>query len=149
LLAFYTTSHQNSGIQLIHILLFYCRNEDFKRFKMLWLLANASEYNLPNALITSVDEILHQERLTEKGEKRRYEATLKDLPEGVIVTISDNKEQCYLYFRQKLWLWTEEGYKEGCTLNLEHKVNVLTPKSIVNVFRAGYIPAIHFSVKEI
>ena len=56
------------------------------------------------------------------------------------------KNNAYLIFNTQIYSWSFEGY--SCVKNIEvpDEVDVLTPKSIVNVFRLGFKPEIHISI---
>ena len=43
--------------------------------------------------------------------------------------------------------WTPFGYTDSIKLLPSTEVNVLTPKSIVNAFRSGYLPQINESAR--
>ncbi len=124
----------------------YCRNKDFKLFKKLWIEANADSYNLTDFAISKIDDILHQERMSEKGEKRTYKSALKHLPDAVMVQ-TDDSDQCYLYCNHFLLKWSEHGYTEMMKADGNKVVTVLTPKSMVNVFKLGYSCDIHPGAK--
>ena len=60
-------------------------------------------------------------------------------PDGSFIT---KNNQPYLVFKNQLHLWTPFGYTERKPFKRNNKSAVLTPKSIVNAFGAGYIPQI-------
>ena len=43
---------------------------------------------------------------------------------------------------KQLFPWSPFGYGEGIALPAEGKITVLTPASVVNTLRAGYVPQI-------
>ena len=51
-----------------------------------------------------------------------------------------------MIFKNKIYLWSFEGYCLQSRINLPDEVDVLTPKSIVNAFDLGFKPGIHESV---
>ena len=122
----------------------FCRNAVYKTFKKLWIDSNAKNYELVDHSIKTIDKILHAERINIEGEKILFTATLKELPDGVFVQLTDTTES-YLYFNQQLLKWTPFGYTKIFPLSPQTEVKVLTPKSITNVFAGGYVPEIHFS----
>jgi hypothetical protein len=123
----------------------FCRNADFKRFKNLWLLANGERYGLAgNIKMVIIDNLIHQERLDEKGFQKAYKANLSTLPNGTFVTLNDSAE-AYLWVHQNLYCWSFSGYTKVLKFEKNQVVNVLTPFSYVEVFRAGYLPQVHFS----
>jgi hypothetical protein len=123
----------------------FCRNADFKRFKNLWILANGERYGLTgNVKMDVIDNLIHQERLDEKGNQKTFRANLSTLPDGTFVTLNDATE-AYLWYHQNLYEWSFSGYTKVLEFESNQAVNVLTPLSYVEVFRAGYFPQIHDS----
>lgn len=121
---------------------FECRRNDYNRFKTLWLKGNP-QYNFDEkTTIKELDDILHQERMDDNNTKVTYEENIDAIPNGTFVLI-DNKP--YLVFGKNIYLWTPFGYEKGMALPNAEKLAVLTPRSIVNTFRAGYLPQIAFS----
>jgi hypothetical protein len=121
---------------------FECRRNDYNRFKTLWLKGNP-QYNFDEkTTIKEIDDILHQERMDDNNTKVTYEENIDAIPNGTFVLI-DNKP--YLVFGKNIYLWTPFGYEKGMALPNVEKLTVLTPRSIVNTFRAGYLPQIAFS----
>jgi len=118
-----------------------CRRERYLEFKDYWVKANLNKS--PEAVKASdISRILHQERIKKK-EKRTFKANLKELPEGSIFSV--NGSACIM-FAGRAHLWSFEGYRPADSLNLPDEVDVLTPKSIVKVFKRGLMPKIHDSV---
>jgi hypothetical protein len=116
---------------------FQCRYEDHQRFKIYWLKSNP-EYGFGmKTPVSEIDNILHQERVTANKIKITYQEKLADLPDGTFVLYQD---QSYLLKQNQLHLWTPAGYEKSIALPDLEMVNVLTPKSIVNMFSAGYLP---------
>jgi hypothetical protein len=121
---------------------FECRRNDYNRFKTLWLKGNP-QYNFDEkTTIKEIDDILHQERMDDNNTKVTYEENIDAIPNGTFVLI-ENKP--YLVFGKNIYLWTPFGYEKGMALPNVEKLTVLTPRSIVNTFRAGYLPQIAFS----
>jgi len=114
-----------------------CRNADYKRFRQLWTGCFGA--------VASVDEIdatLHGERLRGR-EKRTTRADISTLPDGTYAAIDG--VACVVYGAE-LAAWSDRGYGKRFTRPKCGEVEVLTPPSIVEVFRAGYKPAIHPSM---
>ena len=126
-----------------------CRYEYAKKFKILW--SKLFYQDKMNRLISFnvIDEHLHKERMDEKGEKKTYVDLMDNLPNGTMVRLDEDKENFYLVYDKKLLLWSEYGFTNFIQLAKESTVNVLTPKSIVQIFNAGYIPIIHKSAFEL
>ena len=116
---------------------FECRREDSNRFKAYWLKGNpAYNFSLKTS-INAIDKILHQERMNEDGSKKMYKTNAGSLPDGTFISINKSP---YLIINRHMYLWTPAGYTKKQTLPVDDEVNVLTPKSIVNAFYAGYVP---------
>jgi hypothetical protein len=123
----------------------FCRNPAFKRFKQGWLIANAERFSLADDKITTIDAIIHHERLDAEGHKKTYMAPLPDLPDGVLVRLPHEPATAWLWSGQQLWQWTETGYTPGNIVGGAMLVEVLTPESFVRVFQRGYQPGIRWS----
>jgi hypothetical protein len=126
----------------------FCRHSHFKIFKTLWLQANGAQHSLlKNATIDAIDVVIHAERLDKNNAQKTFTATLHTLPDGVFIKLPENKN-AYLWYNQKLYVWSFNGYKKMNKNNKYKMVDVLTPMSYVEVFRLGYKPQIHFSIKD-
>ncbi len=115
---------------------FECRRGDYDRFKKLWLQGNPSHHFDDKVSIQKIDAILHHERISDTNTKVSYLAEAATLPDGCFVAI---KKKPYLLNAGKFFLWTPFGYEGGISAPAE-KITVLTPASVVNAFRAGYVP---------
>lgn len=119
---------------------FECRRQDFHRFKTAWLKGNP-EYGFDeHTSFQKIDEILHRQRITRTGEQITYEAEPADLPDGTFILID---EKPALVAKGKAHYWTPAGYEKATPLP-NTAVTVLTPKSTVNAFTAGYLPQMAF-----
>jgi hypothetical protein len=113
-----------------------CRRQDYNRFKHFWLLGN-KEYGFKDGVsIQEIDKILHTERIDGKGAKVTYEADIKDLPDGSFI---DWEGKAWVILKGAILPWTVAGYGKGVALPVLGKAKVLTPKSMVNAFRVGYV----------
>jgi hypothetical protein len=116
---------------------FECRREDANRFKSFWIKGNP-EYDFDErTLIGEIDEVIHKERMDSEGSKISYEEKIGNLPDGC----------CFVYNNTPFFIagtlmfpWSPFGYGRGVPLAETERVAVLTPKSVVNAFRAGYVP---------
>jgi hypothetical protein len=120
-----------------------CRRPAYTRFKSLWLQANTDLIQQAHPPIAAIDAILHRERLTERREKRVYQAPLTDLPIGTFITLDD---AAYLVWEENLLRWSPAGYVEIQPKPGDTVVNVLTPASVVKTLAAGYVPETHPSL---
>jgi hypothetical protein len=125
----------------------FCRHADFKRFKNLWLTANFERYGLvEKTKMDIIDVLIHKERLDENGLQKTFNAVLSTLPDGTFIRL-DDPTKSFLWFHQQLHAWSFGGYSKVTAFDKNQEVAVLTPLSYVAVFKAGYVPQVHFSVK--
>lgn len=116
---------------------FECRREDAVRFKSHWLSGNP-EYGFDERTsINEIDKIIHAQRIDHKGRKVTYEAALTDLPTGTFVIHAGHP---HLLRDGLLFPWSPFGYGPGIVLADDGRVFVLTPRSVVNTFKSGYLP---------
>ena len=87
--------------------------------------------------IQNIDAILHKERINHAGNKVTYLDNIDNLPGGTFIFMN---EQPYLIAGKGLLHWTAFGYDSRIPLPKNKIVTVLTPRSLVNTFSAGYIP---------
>jgi len=124
----------------------FCRNKDFKIFKALWLQANDGYFGWPNESMKTIDALLHKERMALQTEKHYQTANVSSLPNGTMVALKNNTTNTYLWYGRKLLKWGIEGYEESINALPNTEVCLLTPTSIVRIFKLGYKPVVHPSV---
>jgi hypothetical protein len=117
-----------------------CRRDRYQAFRNAW----------PAGLLsaTALDGQLHAERLNPDGSKRRFEANLDELPDGVFLTRRGPVERAYLLWKGRLVVWSPGGYRDRLPRPNGGRVTVITPKSTVEVLRAGYGPEVHASAED-
>ncbi|HTL06634.1 MAG TPA: hypothetical protein VL307_00205 [Chitinophagaceae bacterium] len=115
----------------------FCRREAFTLFKKYWLIGNPAAGLGANTTIKPMDDYMHAERIGPSGEKKVYTSPLASLPPGVFI-LQDEKP-CLINIHALL-PWTPAGYSTPIQLPTTALVTVLTPLSIVNTLRAGYLP---------
>jgi hypothetical protein len=117
-----------------------CRRDRYLAFRNAW----------PSGCLpaTVLDKQLHAERLTPDGSKRPFEANLDDLPDGVFLTRREPVEGAYLLWKGRLLAWSPGGYRDRLPRPKGEQVAVLTPRSTVELVRAGYVPEVHVSAEE-
>lgn len=116
---------------------FECRREDALLFKTFWLKGNP-EYGFDQKThIKEIDLVLDRERISSDKSKVTFEEDVDSIPNGTFILI-DNK--AWLFWDKLLYLWSPFGYEPGMVLPDIKRVTVLTPRSVVNAFRAGYVP---------
>ena len=115
-----------------------CRRKDFRLFMDAWSTAFPLEGG-EKWTASTIDAVLHSERLSEDGGKRVFEAQLESLPEGTMVVLDEMPNHCWLYWQSALHRWSHSGYVErNIDFAYNRAVKVLTPPSIVDTLRAGF-----------
>lgn len=109
-----------------------CRNADYQRFVSCWRGAG-----LPGGKAGDIDRHLHAARVRRDRSQVRHSAGLDSLPPGTYVFWEGKP---VLLGDGAAWQWCPEGYAE-MHLPQSGEVLVLTPAPVVEVFRAGYRPA--------
>lgn len=111
-----------------------CRNADYKRFKTLWesLLGGPAGAD-------AMDAVLHAERLNGR-DKRVWRADIGTLPDGTYVAIDGVAR---IVWGSELVAWGDGAYGDRLQCPRHGEVDVLTPPSIVAIFKAGYQPKVH------
>jgi hypothetical protein len=113
-----------------------CRRADYVRFRDLWV----ARFGRP-AGADDVDARIHGDRLDGKT-KRTYRDNVESLPDGTYVAL-DGKAM--LLWRSALYPWSDGGYGAPIALAVLGEVDVLTPRSLVEILAAGYRPGVHRS----
>jgi hypothetical protein len=116
---------------------FECRRADANLFKAAWLKGNPTYGYHIKTPIGKIDEVLQRERIDANLRKVTFNAAVKELPNGTFIAM--NKE-AYLFVNGLIYQWSPNGYLPGKELEDATVVEVLTPKSIVNTLKAGYLP---------
>ncbi|TAN05705.1 MAG: hypothetical protein EPN38_10760 [Rhodanobacteraceae bacterium] len=119
----------------------YCRRARYRDFKRAWCAANRWLGLGDHPRVGLIDARLHAERVAGGGGKRAWPAACCELPAGTFVRW--NGGPC-LAWRGRLYPWSHWGYAEPLPLPAA-VVEVLTPPSIVAVFRSGFRPQVHDS----
>ncbi|MDO3643085.1 hypothetical protein [Mucilaginibacter sp. L3T2-6] len=113
---------------------FQCRYADHRRFKEAWLKGNP-EYGFDDKTpINRIDEILQTERISQ-GRKVTYTDDVNHLPDGTFIQLTNEP---WLAYKNQIHHWTPFGYDNSKSVDALNEIIVLTPRSIVNAFRAGY-----------
>ncbi|SFH19550.1 hypothetical protein [Pedobacter insulae] len=125
---------------------FECRRADANRFKQAWLSGNPHYGYDRKTTIGKIDAILQRERIDVHQQKVTHTALISTLPNGTFVAIA---QKAYLLVDEQIFQWTPSGYLNGKeTLNIT-SVAVLTPQSVVNALRAGYLPQMSHKQSDI
>jgi len=120
-----------------------CRRKAFNRFKHFWLESNPGYGYTERTPIWKIDEVLHKERINLSGMKITFTESIGHLPAGSFIL---NNNEPYLFADRLFFRWTPNGYEDGIGLPGIDRVEVLTPRSVVNAFRAGYKPEMAITV---
>jgi len=122
---------------------FECRREDAVRFKQAWVNGNPGYGLHAKTPIGAIDEVLHGERVSADGDKAIFSAELSSLPDGTFIEWNGD---AYVVFEGIVHRWSPEGYATGVA-GPAGGVTVLTPRSVVNAFRAGYLPEVRLNFR--
>lgn len=119
---------------------FECRREDALRFKACWIKGNPEYGFTMKTPIGKIDAIIHADRIDAEKRKVTFQLLSSRIPDGTFVLMN---EDAYLLRDGRLHQWNPEGYTNTIAIPESTKLIVLTPKSVVNAFRAGYVPMTH------
>jgi hypothetical protein len=111
-----------------------CRRSDYNRFRQLWARAIGGPTDAD-----SMDLRLHADRLAGKS-KRTYRDDIANLPDGAYVV---HEGEPHLVWGSGLFEWSDSAYRKRRSRAPSGAAEVLTPRAIVEVLRAGYRPTIH------
>jgi len=111
-----------------------CRYADYRRFQSLWIACHGEPANAD-----AMDLKLHADRLDGR-KKRTYVAEIAGLPDGAYVALGN---RAWLVWDDRLLAWSDFGYGQRRPRASHGDVSVLTPRSIVDVLRAGFRPGVH------
>lgn len=119
----------------------YCRRTRYREFKHAWCAANARLIAAPDPRIGVIDAELHRERLTRDGRKATWYTRFGALPDGAFIVLDG---AAWLLWRGRIRPWSHTGYGAAKpALAAGTTVGVLTPASIVALFRTGFTPQVH------
>lgn len=116
---------------------FECRREDAIAFKSFWIKGNPKPGFTMKTSIKEIDSVIHRERIDKEKTKVTYEGIQSDLPDGCFIGFNG---EAYLKKNKRCYRWTPFGYEGVIDLAASSSVTILTPQSIVNTLRAGYLP---------
>ena len=119
-----------------------CQRARHDLFNTAWTDANAASVTRTRLPIADIDKALHAERTQPDKGKRTYQATVSALPFG---TFFEHEGQARLVWATPHPVWSFRGYTKGEAVAPDVQVDVLTPRSIVQLFRAGFRPRVHAS----
>ena len=120
-----------------------CRRQRYNAYRSAWQFCYTPAAGATPPTADEMDRQLHGERIARDRSKVTYRARLDDLPDGVLVRLPRDAKGAYLLWNDGLFRWSAAGYAERIDRPQSAEVEVLTPKSTVEVIRAGYVPEIH------
>lgn len=124
-----------------------CQRERFNEFRAIWARANIDLAISAKPLATTIDAILHQERIDAHGRKVTYSDRLAALPDGTFIQLAGD-ETPWLVLGDRLLAWSPFGYTQSRSFPTETTVTVLTPRSVVRALAAGYRADLHPSASQ-
>lgn len=115
-----------------------CRKTRHNEFKAAWL---ASKPTLSAVTAAEIDKVMHSERAARGGVKVTSQAEFGGLPDGTF--IEQNGDACLIWFGE-LRKWSPQGYLDSVSKPAVNAlVDVLTPPSIIEVIKQGFVPEVH------
>jgi hypothetical protein len=111
-----------------------CRREDYRRFRALWEAC----YGVSTSA-DLIDRELHANRIVRRR-KLTYIENAGHLPDGVFIVLDGRAR---LVWNSTLLEWSDAGYGHRLRRSVHGTVEVLTPRPVVEILRAGYVPAVH------
>jgi len=120
-----------------------CQRERFNLFREIWAKANSETIDTLRPTATTLDAILHEERITVDAQAHWFCDSIENLPDGAFVT--DDEQIAYLVLKDQLLRWSPAGYEHLPMHTVRYPVRVLTPASVVRTLALGYPVNIHSS----
>lgn len=119
-----------------------CQRERYLLFKEYWAKANSQRGS--RLTVKEIDKQLHAERTRSGKGKQTFQTVLGELPCG---TMFEFNSQAYLVWKEKFLPWSFDGYATPIDFDSTLQVQVLTPRSIVEIYRLGFDPNVHVSAE--
>jgi hypothetical protein len=126
-----------------------CRHKRFIDFCTAWKIAFPTAGGSSRPTADEMDNQLHVERIAKDRSKPLFVAKLEELPNGVFVQRDEWGDRANLVWGDKLFPWTFGGYAKPMARPTKGAVLVVTPRSTVEVIRAGYVPAVHLTAGKL
>ncbi len=116
-----------------------CMRERAVEFRDAWASTNLNAEGA-HLRLPMMDAMLQRERIDADGNKITSRAKVSDLPDGVMV-VPAGSEQPHLLDAGHLLPWSFAGYGDPVPARSDDEVRVLTPRTFVKTFAAGFSPA--------
>ena len=120
----------------------YCQRDRFNQFKEHWVKVNVPNATVASVSIKEIDTVIHQDRAARGGVKVTFDAPAASLPDGTMIELNGTAA---LIHKSGLLQWSFTGYTPFLLTPELQSVKVLTPRSIVQLFHAGFTPRSHAS----
>ena len=122
-----------------------CMRGRFNEFRKAWAGVGSAEAE-PTPSATELDRALHRERSGPRRAKATFGARLEELPDGVMVVPRSGRDgersTPRLLWQGLTWRWSLAGYTDADPALPDAEVDVLTPRSTVRTFAAGFRPVV-------
>jgi hypothetical protein len=121
-----------------------CRHADYQRFKAAWVAWSGGPADAGR-----IDTVLHGDRLEGRGahqRQRTYQEDAGALPDGAFIRLDGS---AWLLWHGQLLAWSAAGYLSRRPLPALSRIEVLTPRALIAVLRAGYRPLVHPSAEVV
>lgn len=122
----------------------FCQRQRFNDFISHWRIGNNIDGEIK---APEIDKQIHNDRVTAGKEKNTFQERLGNLPIGTFFERSNLA--ILIESPGRFLVWSFDGYLKALEISDDVIVNVLTPASIVNTFKSGFVPKIHDSAKII
>ena len=117
-----------------------CGRSRHNYFRNAWM--NGNQWDGGSAIrAPEMDEFVHRERI-EGENKVTWSGHLLGLPHG---TMFELDQKSYAICDGKILEWSFDGYSSVDQESFPENVDVLIPRSVVNVLAAGFRPVFHVS----
>ena len=114
-----------------------CRKAALRHFKACWKAAMGIPKG-ETVNLKGVDQALHEERTT----GNQWSEKISALPDGVMVLLEPGGSP-HLLWQGRFLEWSFDGYRPPIPPQPSGMINVITPKALVQVLRAGYPITVH------
>ena len=123
----------------------HCRRQRYNEFKRFWGIA-IGLLDIDTASVSSqeIDKRLHSERASRSREKILFNEKISEVPEGALIALGD---EVYLVWGGHIHKWSHHGYSSAQQLPSNNQVvQVITPQTIVQMYKVGFKPLVHASI---
>ena len=90
-----------------------------------------------------MDKVLHPERGAGRGANRHkptFTPAFGSFPDGVMFHLLEGDPGALLKWKGRVCAWTPERYQEGPRMDQGLRVEILTPRRVVEMIGARYVP---------